>query len=124
MKVLIVDDSTATRFLIAKMLRGLGITNIVEADDGAKALKVLSENPDIEFALVDWNMPVMNGFELVKAVRSQPAFDSMKIMMVTTETEMSNVVQALEAGANEYLMKPFDQEIMSGKIKMLGVLPM
>jgi two-component system chemotaxis response regulator CheY len=123
MKVMIVDDSTATRFLIAKMLRGLGITNIVEAEDGAKALQVMAENPDIEFALVDWNMPVMNGFELVKAVRAQPAFDAMKIMMVTTETEMSNVVQALEAGANEYLMKPFDQEIMSGKIKMLGVLP-
>jgi len=120
---MIVDDSTATRFLIAKMLRGLGIINIVEAEDGAKALQVMADNPDIEFALVDWNMPVMNGFELVKAVRAQPAFDGMKIMMVTTETEMSNVVQALEAGANEYLMKPFDQEIMSGKIKMLGVLP-
>jgi len=71
---------------------------------------------------VDWNMPEMTGIEFVQAVRAKPEYDGMKLMMVTTETEMSQVSVALEAGANEYAMKPFTKEVLHDKLTMLGVI--
>ncbi len=120
MKVLIVDDSTATRFILSKMMKGIGC-DVVEADNGSTALSVLDENKDCQVALVDWNMPVMNGYELIQNIRKDNSYDELKIMMVTTETEMEQVVKALEAGANEYVMKPFTKEIVIDKFKILGV---
>ncbi|MCX8154877.1 MAG: response regulator [Verrucomicrobiae bacterium] len=119
MKALVVDDSKIMRNIIGRILREMGM-DIVEAANGAEALeKVQAERPDV--CLVDWNMPEMNGYEFVKAVRAEPAFDEMKIMMVTTETEVEQVTQALEAGANEYAMKPFTKEVIQEKLSLLGV---
>lgn len=120
MKALVVDDSSATRFIIARMLREIGCS-VVEAENGEVALDVLGQNQDATFALIDWNMPVMNGFDLVQAIRQQSNYDDVKVMMVTTETEMTQVVKAIEAGANEYLMKPFTKEMLLGKIALLGI---
>lgn len=120
MKALVVDDSSATRFIIARMLREIGCS-VVEAENGEVALEVLGQNQDATFALIDWNMPVMNGFDLVQAIRQQSSYDDVKVMMVTTETEMTQVVKAIEAGANEYLMKPFTKEMLVDKIALLGI---
>ncbi|MGA1191553.1 MAG: response regulator [Bdellovibrionota bacterium] len=120
MKALVVDDSSATRFIISRMLREIGCS-VVEAENGEVALEVLGQNQDATFALVDWNMPVMNGFDLVQAIRQQSSYDDVKVMMVTTETEMTQVVKAIEAGANEYLMKPFTKEMLLDKIALLGI---
>ena len=78
---------------------------------------------DVELVLVDWNMPVMNGLEFIKAVRSDRALDPVRIMMVTTETEQEQVIRALDAGANEYVMKPFTKEILVAKLSLLDVIP-
>ncbi|MCB0332253.1 MAG: response regulator [Bdellovibrionales bacterium] len=120
MKAMIVDDSGATRFILSKMMSELGY-DVVQAKDGQDAYDKLNENTDCVIALVDWNMPVMNGYDLVCKMRSEDQFNDVKIMMVTTETEMTQVVKAIEAGANEYIMKPFTKEMILDKMKLLGV---
>ena len=121
MRALIVDDSRAMRTILGQFLRGLGF-QVVEAGDGAEALVRLGESGGADLALVDWNMPVMNGIDFVRAVRRLPAYDSMRMMMVTTETETASVARALEEGANEYVMKPFTKEILVAKLSLLDVL--
>ena len=121
MRVLVIDDSRAVRMIIGSILGELGM-DVVEAADGRQALAKLEENPDVELMLVDWNMPQMNGFDFIRAVRSQRAYDGVRIMMVTTETEGVQVARALEAGANEYLMKPFTKEVLVAKLALLDVL--
>ena len=121
MRVLVIDDSRAVRMIIGSILGELGM-DVVEAADGRQALAKLEENPDVELMLVDWNMPQMNGFDFIRAVRSQRAYDGVRIMMVTTETEGAQVARALEAGANEYLMKPFTKEVLVAKLALLDVL--
>ena len=121
MRVLVIDDSRAVRMIIGSILGGLGM-DVVEAADGRQALAMLEENPDVELMLVDWNMPQMNGLDFIRAVRSERAYDSVRIMMVTTETEGAQVARALEAGANEYLMKPFTKEVLVAKLALLDVL--
>jgi two-component system chemotaxis response regulator CheY len=122
MHVLVIDDSAATRFMLCKMLRELG-HSVYEAVDGKQALDKLRENPTTTLALVDWNMPVMNGLEFVQSVRAEKDFEQLKLMMCTTEIEMMNVVRALEAGANEYVMKPFTKDIIIEKLKIMGLCP-
>ncbi|MFN3505792.1 MAG: PleD family two-component system response regulator [Caldimicrobium sp.] len=117
-KVLVVDDSKAIRQIEKKYLEELGFT-VVEAENGEKALEVLMENPDIELVLLDWHMPVMNGYEFLKKMRENPEWSHIKVMMVTTENQQTSVIEALMAGANEYLMKPFDKEMLETKIKFL-----
>ena len=121
MRVLVIDDSRAVRMIIGSILGELGM-DVVEAADGRQALAMLEENPDVELMLVDWNMPQMNGFDFIRAVRSQRAYDGVRIMMVTTATEGAQVARALEAGANEYLMKPFTKEVLVAKLALLDVL--
>ena len=121
MRVLVIDDSRAVRMIIGSILGELGM-DVVEAADGRQALAMLEENPDVELMLVDWNMPQMNGFDFIRAVRSQRAYDGVRIMMVTTETEGVQVARALEAGASEYLMKPFTKEVLVAKLALLDVL--
>ena len=121
MKALIVDDSKTLRMFIRKMLKEQGFET-VEAADGKEALHRLEESGSVNIALVDWNMPVMDGYEFVCAVRSRPEHNDMHIMMVTTESELHKVAQALEAGANEYLMKPFTKEDLESKLALMGVL--
>jgi two-component system chemotaxis response regulator CheY len=102
------------------MLRGLGF-EVVEAANGREAMERLQSAGKVDIALVDWNMPEMNGFEFVRAVRADHMYDCVLLMMVTTETEMENVVRALAAGANEYVMKPFTQEVILEKLRIFGM---
>jgi two-component system chemotaxis response regulator CheY len=120
MRALIVDDSRSMRMILSKTLRELGF-QIAEAGDGQEALNRLNQGEQVELMLVDWNMPVMNGYELICAVRANILLDQIRIMMVTTETSMTNVESALAAGANEYLMKPFTKELLLEKLALLGI---
>lgn len=95
--------------------------DVIEAGDGRQALDELAKCGPLDLALVDWNMPVMTGYELVCEVRARRDLDSMAIMMVSTETESSQVQKALDAGANEYVMKPFTTEVIREKLLMLGL---
>lgn len=129
MNAIVVDDSRAMRMLMGRLLKDIGF-EVTDAGDGCQALMSLRErldgaHPDgpVQLALVDWNMPEMTGIELVEAVRADPAFAALRIVMVTTETELSQVSRALEAGADEYLMKPFTRDDVLGKLELLG-LPM
>lgn len=120
MRVLIVDDSRSMRRILGKMMSDLGYTEIDEAEHGAQALERLSAAvPTV--ALVDWNMPVMGGKELITEMRRQRAYDRVKVMVVTSETSPRIVYEALKAGADEYAMKPLDPAIISDKLQILGV---
>lgn len=120
MRALIIDDSGLTRKIIARLLHGLGFATS-EACDGAAGLAELARSGPPEIVFVDWNMPEMTGIEFVRAARKEPAYAGMRIVMVTSENELANVSEALEAGANEYLMKPFTQEALGEKIALLGL---
>jgi two-component system chemotaxis response regulator CheY len=122
MRALVIDDSRTVRIIIGNMLREVGM-EVVEASNGLEALEQLRRNPDVELMLVDWNMPEMNGFDFLRAVRSQRAFDPVRILMVTSEAQAEQVTQALNAGANEYLMKPFNKDVLVAKLSLLDVLP-
>lgn len=120
MRALIIDDSKAMRSILSRMLRQLEF-EVVEAANGKEALDQLKGLGKVDLALVDWNMPEMNGFDFVRAVRAEHIYDGVLLMMVTTETEMENVVRALAAGANEYVMKPFTPEVIMEKLQMFGM---
>jgi two-component system chemotaxis response regulator CheY len=122
MKALVVDDSRSMRTIISKQLRELGFT-VEEAQSGQEALSKLHAGGPVDIVLLDWNMPEMDGCEVLSLIRSQPRYRTMRVMMVTTESEMSQVAVALEAGANEYLMKPFDRESLLEKLVLLGMDP-
>ncbi len=94
---------------------------VSEAGDGSEALIRLKELDRVDLMLVDWNMPVMDGLEFVRAVRENNAYDEVPLMMVTTEDGMDKIVEALEAGANEYVMKPFTSESIIEKLEILGL---
>jgi len=115
-KVLVVDDSKAIREIEKKYLEEMGF-EVLEAENGEIALKVLEENSDIKLILLDWHMPVMNGYEFLLKVRSNPNWLDIKVIMVTTENQQKSIVEAIMAGVNEYLMKPFDKEMLETKIK-------
>jgi two-component system chemotaxis response regulator CheY len=119
-KALVVDDSKTIRMIIRRILIELGF-EVFEAGNGIEALKIVQVlGAAIELVLADWNMPEMNGLELVKQLRQNPDLDSLKVVMVTTETEMNQMTLALEAGANEYVMKPFTKDILKEKLEMVG----
>lgn len=120
MNALIIDDSRAMRMILAQTLKQLGF-QILEAANGQEGLARLREHGLPQVVLVDWNMPVMNGYEFVCAVRAEAAWASLPIVMVTTETELPQVGTALEAGVNEYVMKPFTRETIQEKLSLLGV---
>jgi len=122
-KAIVIDDSRAIRMILANMLSELGY-EVCQASNGKEGLATVErENGTIHLILVDWNMPEMDGLEFVTRVRGDARFSSVPVMMVTTETEMQQVVRALEAGANEYVMKPFTKEIISDKLRLMGVIP-
>ena len=120
MKVLIVDDSRATRAILKRILKPLGC-ECIEAADGQKGLVQLQDHPDTVVALVDWNMPNMDGLQFVQAVRSDDSNADVLLMMVTTESEIQRVSFAMDAGANEYIVKPFTQDIIVQKLRILGL---
>ncbi len=114
MKILLVDDSRTIRNIQKNVLAQMGYTDILEAGDGVEALKLLeSEAPDL--ALVDWNMPNMDGLTLVGRIRQKDT--ALPLIMVTTEAEKGRVIEAIKAGVNNYLVKPFTGEVLSAKIE-------
>src|SRR5262245_48286814 len=115
---MVIDDSRAMRALLGGMLLELGF-EIIEAPNGKEAFMVLKAKDPPALILLDWNMPEMNGFDLLQRIRANHAFDVTPIIMVTTETEITQVARALEAGANEYVMKPFTREVIRDKLQLL-----
>lgn len=122
MKVLLVDDSKTARNLLARIFKELGNWEILEAENGQVALDKLASIDSMDLACIDWNMPVMNGLEFLKIAKKLPGFTQTWMMMVTTETEMDNISQAMVSGANEYVMKPFTKEIILAKLEMMGLV--
>jgi two-component system chemotaxis response regulator CheY len=120
MRVLIVDDSRFIRQHLRQLLQGMGMS-CEEAEDGREAIDVLRTAAGFDFMLVDVNMPVMNGLECVRQLREAGLHPRMKVMMVTTEADNSFICQALESGADEFLMKPFTPESLREKLMMLGL---
>ncbi|MGA7343780.1 MAG: response regulator [Terracidiphilus sp.] len=119
MRALIVDDSRFVRGYLRGLLEERGI-ECEEAADGQAGLKILHGGLSFDLALVDWNMPVMSGIEMLKQMRAE-GFADVKVMMVTTEAENDYILRALDAGADEFLMKPFDDQALSEKLAMIGV---
>ena len=120
MKALVIDDSKTARMMIIRILKEIGGWEIYEAGHGREALARLQESGPVDLACVDWNMPEMNGYEFIKEVRKIKSHGAMWIMMVTTETEMEQMVKAMAAGANEYMMKPFTKEGILEKLQLMG----
>jgi two-component system chemotaxis response regulator CheY len=119
---LVIDDSRAIRMILGRTLNRFGY-EVCSASNGREALDMIGQqNLDLSVILVDWNMPEMNGLDFVKSIRSDPKYSEVPLMMVTTETEIEQMDRALEAGANEYVMKPFTDEVIADKLRLLGVL--
>ncbi len=116
---LVVDDSSAVRSFLRVILSARGF-DVSEAENGKVALESLSKGDVVDLVLIDWNMPELGGFELLNAIRSKTAFDATRIMMVTTETELQRVKTALGCGANEYIMKPFNEDMVDEKLSVMG----
>ena len=122
-KALVVDDSRAVRMLLVRTLKQLGY-EVQEAANGREALEVIEAgNSGVKLVLADWNMPEINGLELLKRLRQNPALSSLAVVMVTTETEIDHIAEALQAGANEYVMKPFTHDILVEKLQLVGIHP-
>lgn len=123
MQAIIIDDSRAMRLILRRILAKVGF-DAVEAGDGQAALDILAElDEPPQLALIDWNMPVMNGLEFVIQARKDPRLRDMTLVMVTTESEQSQIVRALAAGAHEYVIKPFTEDSMIDKLALLGLTP-
>jgi two-component system chemotaxis response regulator CheY len=116
MRLLLVDDSATMRRIQKNQINNLGITDVIEAADGSQALTKLKENMPIDVIMLDWNMPVMDGFTFLQKMRENPTYKSVKVIMCTSESEKSRVVDALKAGANNYLVKPFTPEALKEKL--------
>ena len=122
MRALVIDDSRAMRSILRRALTDLGF-EVEEAGHGEQAIeRLLSGDVLPDVCLVDWNMPVMNGLEFVTAVRRTPQWRQITLMMVTTESEHSQVVRALAAGAHEYVIKPFTSDAIVDKLNLLGLV--
>jgi two-component system, chemotaxis family, chemotaxis protein CheY len=119
MRALVLDDSKTTRMILRRMFQQIGF-EVSEAEDGAQGLKSIQEAGKPDFVTVDWDMPVMDGLAFVRAVRAE--YPSLPVLMVTAANDLGHVAAALEAGANEYLMKPFTEEMIREKLELLGVL--
>jgi len=118
MRMLLIDDSVTMRRIQKTQITSLGITDILEAGDGQEALGILKSNMPVDMVLLDWNMPVMDGMAFLKTVRADATFKDVKIIMCTSESEKSKVVEALKSGANNYIVKPFTPEALKEKIGM------
>jgi two-component system chemotaxis response regulator CheY len=124
-KAMVVDDSRTIRRILAATLGELGFV-VCQAENGRDALETLDRDREadpVTLALVDWNMPEMNGLEFVKRLRADPRNAGVVVVMVTTETAVEQMMEALAAGANEYVMKPFTKDVIQDKLRLLGVLP-
>ena len=123
LRAIVVDDSRAMRLILRRIVGQLGF-DVIEAEDGQAALAALAEADEVpDLALVDWNMPNMNGLEFITAVRADARLREMTLVMFTTESEQSQIVRALAAGAHEYVIKPFTSGAMVEKLALLGLVP-
>lgn len=118
MKILIVDDFSTMRRIIKNLLRDLGFNNTVEADDGLTAIPVLQAG-GIDFLITDWNMPGMQGIDLLKKVRADEKLASLPVLMVTAETKREQIIEAAQAGVNGYIVKPFTAATLKDKIEKI-----
>lgn len=116
MKLLVVDDSSTMRRIIKNTLSRLGFEDVLEGEDGVQGWNALNANPDVGMLITDWNMPEMNGLELVKKVRADSRFADLPIIMVTTEGGKAEVITALKAGVNNYIVKPFTPQVLKEKL--------
>ncbi len=121
MKALVIDDSRVMRRIVGTILKDVGF-EVIEAGDGQEALMRLEQHPDVRLCCIDWNMPVMNGYEFIVAARKRPEYRDITLMMVTTEGEQQQIVRALAAGAHEYVIKPFTADDIVEKLRYLGML--
>jgi two-component system chemotaxis response regulator CheY len=120
-KALVVDDSKTIRTILARTLREIGF-EVLEAANGREALEVIeAEKTTVPLILLDWDMPEMNGLDLLKRLRETPEFSSMVVVMVTAQNDLDHIGEALEAGANEYVMKPFTKDVLVGKLELTGI---
>lgn len=115
MKILIVDDFSTMRRIIKNLLRDLGFTNTFEADDGNTALPMLKDG-DFEFVVTDWNMPIMQGIDLLKEIRKDPKLKHLPVLMVTAEAKRDQIIEAAQAGVNGYIVKPFTAGTLKEKL--------
>jgi two-component system, chemotaxis family, chemotaxis protein CheY len=123
MRAMVIDDSRAMRMILKRIVTKLNFAAI-EAGDGQEALDLLATMTEVpELALIDWNMPNMNGLDFVSHVRGDPRLREMTLVMVTTESEQGQIVRALAAGAHEYVIKPFTADAIRDKLALLGLLP-
>jgi two-component system chemotaxis response regulator CheY len=119
LKFLVVDDSVTMRRIVANSLKNLGYENLVEAVDGRDALTKLTADDQINFVITDWNMPVMTGLEMTKAIRGDEKYAKLPILMVTTRGIKEDIVEALQAKVNNYIVKPFTPQILKEKIDQI-----
>ena len=115
MKVLVVDDFSTMRRIVKNLLRDLGFTNIQEADDGSTALPML-QGGDFEFVVTDWNMPGMQGIDLLKAIRADSSLAHIPVLLITAEAKKEQIVMAAQAGVNGYIVKPFTAATLKTKL--------
>jgi len=121
MKALIVDDAKVVRVALGRIMNQLGFES-VDAADGQQALDQIAANPDVDVVMLDWNMPVMNGYDFLVSIREMDEHKQQPmVIMVTTEASIPSMMKALAAGADEYVMKPFDIEMIKSKLDLLGV---
>jgi two-component system chemotaxis response regulator CheY len=119
-KAIVIDDSRTIRMMIKKFLTGQGFETLYEAGDGREALEKLKEIGPVDLAMVDWNMPVMDGLDFVKNVRQDRQYNGMRMMMVTTESQPAQVEAAMAAGVNEFITKPFTNDVLRIKLDAMG----
>lgn len=117
LKLLVVDDSSTMRRIIKNTLQRLGYDDVLEAEHGVEAWQIMERTPDINVLITDWNMPEMNGLDLVRKVRAEKKYESMPIIMVTTEGGKAEVITALKAGVNNYIVKPFTPQVLKEKLE-------
>jgi two-component system chemotaxis response regulator CheY len=117
MKVLLVDDSSTMRRIQKNQINNLGIKDVLEAENGRHAMDILKENMPVDYILLDWNMPVMNGLDFLVKLRSNPTYAGVKVIMCTSESEKGKVIEAIKAGAQDYIIKPFTPESLKGKLR-------
>jgi two-component system chemotaxis response regulator CheY len=118
MSILVVDDFSTMRRIITNVLKQLGYENILEAEDGTKALSIL-ESQSVDFVITDWNMPQMSGLDLLKAIRASKDRKNIPVLMVTAEAMQENIIAAAQAGVNNYIVKPFDAKTLADKINKI-----
>lgn len=117
MRILVVDDSSTMRRILINCLAKMNLADVAQAGDGKEALAVLASQPPFDLVLTDWNMPNMNGLELLKAIKADAKTSAVPVVVVTTEAEKERIVEAVKCGAANYIVKPFTPDTLQEKIK-------